>query len=74
MKKLILIISASLGFLGLFGLVGTIDRQSEELTTLKQLYNLQKEIIENNIPEQELDSVYNQCYYDYLKNYYENNY
>lgn len=74
MKKLILILSAILGFLGLFGLVGTIDKQSEEVTTLKQLYNLQQQIIEDNILEQELDSIYHRYGYDYLNNYYKNNY
>ena len=74
MKTLILVISTSLAFLSLLGLVGTIDRQSEELITLKQLYNLQQQIIEDNIPKQELDSVYHQYAYDYLNSYYEKNY
>lgn len=74
MKKLILIISAFLGFLGLFGLVGTIDKQSEELTTLKQLYNLQKDMLEDNFSQNEIDSMYLEYNYYYLNSYYENNY
>lgn len=74
MKKLILIISAILGFLGLFGLVGTIDKQSEELIVLKQLYNIQQKILEDNFSQQEIDSMYHDYNYYYLKNYYENNY
>lgn len=74
MKTLILVISTSLAFLGLLGLVGTIDKQAEELIILKQLYNLQQGIIKDNIPKQELDSVYHQYSYDYLNSYYEKNY
>lgn len=74
MKKLILIISAILGFLGLFGLVGTIDKQSEELIVLKQLYNIQQKILEDNFSQQEIDNMYYDYNYYYLKNYYENNY
>ena len=74
MKSLYVTILLCLILIATLGLVGTIDRQSEELTTLKQLYNLQKEILENNIPKQELDSIYHQYSYDYLNSYYENNY
>lgn len=74
MKKLILVLSACLGFLGLFGLVGTIDKQSEELTTLKQLYNIQQQILEDNFSQNELDSMYFEYNYYYLNSYYENNY
>lgn len=74
MKNLILILSAILGFLGLFGLIGTIDRQSEELITVKQLYNLQQEMLEDNFSQQEIDSMYLEYNYYYLNNYYEKNY
>lgn len=74
MKKLILVISAFLGFLGLFGLVGTIDRQSEENITLKQLYNIQQEMLKDNFSQQEIDSMYLEYNYYYLNNYYKNNY
>lgn len=74
MKKLILVISACLGFLGLFGLVGTIDRQSEELIMVKQLNNVQQQILEDNFSQQEIDSMYFEYNYYYLNSYYENNY
>lgn len=74
MKKLILALSAFLGFLGLFGLVGTIDRQSEENTTLKQLYNIQQEMLKDNFSQEEIDSMYYDYNYYYLKSYYEKNY
>ena len=74
MKKLILILSASLGFLGLFGLVGTIDRQSEELIMVKQLNNVQQLILEDNFSQQDIDSMYLEYNYYYLNSYYEKNY
>ena len=74
MKTLILVISTSLAFLGLLGLIGTIDKQSEELITLKQLYNIQQEMLEDNFSQQELDSMHLEYNYYYLKSYYENNY
>lgn len=74
MKNLVIIIGLSMILMTALGIIGTIDKQSEELTTLKQLYNLQKEILEDNIPKQELDSIYHQYYYDYLNSYYEKNY
>ena len=74
MKNLGVTISLCLILIATLGLVGTIDRQSEELTNLKQLYNIQKEILKN-IPEQELDSIYIEYnYYHYLNSYYEKNY
>lgn len=74
MRNLIFGILFLLSLFVIIGLANTNDRQFEELITLKQLYNLQQQIIENNITEQELDSVYHQYSYDYLKSYYENNY
>lgn len=74
MKKLYVTISLCLIFLTVLGLVGRIDKIDEERITLKQLYNLQQKILEDNIPEQELDSIYHQYSYDYLNSYYEKNY
>lgn len=74
MKTLILVISTSLAFLGLLGLVGTIDKQSEELIMLKQLHNVQQEMLEDNFSQKELDSLYYDYNYYYLKNYFEKNY
>lgn len=74
MKKVYVTISFCLIFITVLGLIGTVDKLDEERITLKQLYNLQQQIIEDNIPEQELDSIYNQYDYNYLKSYYENNY
>ena len=74
MKNLTFAILLCLSLFVIIGLANTNDRLFEENITLKQLYNLQKQIIENNIPEQELDSVYHQYSYDHLNSYYENNY
>ena len=74
MKTLILVISTSLAFLALLGLIGTIDKQSEELIMLKQLHNVQQVILKDNFSQQELDSMYLEYNYYYLKSYYENNY
>ena len=69
----ILLVLTFLCVLGVLGLIGTIDKQSEELTTLKQLYNLQKDMLEDNFSQNEIDSMYLEYNYYYLKNYYENN-
>ena len=74
MRNLIFGILFLLSLLVIIGLAGTNDLQFEELTILKQLYNVQQEIIKDNIPEQELDSMYREYNYYYLNNYYEKNY
>lgn len=74
MKNLYAIIGLCLTFLTVLGLVGTIDKLDEELIMLKQLNNVQQQILEDNFSQQELDSVYRKYSYDYLNNYYENNY
>lgn len=74
MKSLYVTILLCLILIATLGLVGTIDRQSEELIVLKQLYNVQREILKNNIPKAELDSMYYEYNYYYLESYYENNY
>ena len=74
MKNFTFAILFLLSLFVIIGLANTNDRQFEELITLKQLYNLQQQIIKDNIPKQELDSVYHQYSYDYLNSYYEKNY
>lgn len=74
MRTLFITVLLSLIVIATLGLIETIDRQSEELITIKQLYNLQKEILKNNIPKQELDSIYLEYNYYYLNSYYEKNY
>ena len=74
MKNLTFAILLCLSLLVIIGLANTNDKLFEEDITLKQLYNLQKEILENNIPKQELDSIYHQYYYNHLNSYYQENY
>ena len=74
MKNLLITILLCLMLIATLGLVGTIDRQSEELTTLKQLYNIQQDILNDNFSQNELDSMYLEYNYYYINSYYENNY
>jgi hypothetical protein len=74
MKHLFSIILLVLTFLCVLGLVGTIDKQSEELIMVKQLHNVQQQILEDNFSENELDSLYLEYNYYYLNSYYKNNY
>lgn len=74
MKFLYPIILVFLVFLCLLGLVGTIDRQGEELIMVKQLNNVQQVILEDNFSQQEIDSMYLEYNYYYLNSYYEKNY
>lgn len=74
MKNLGVTISLCLILIATLGLVGTIDRQSEELTSLKQLYNVQQRILEDNFSQNELDSMYLEYNYYYLNSHYEKNY
>lgn len=74
MKNLTFAILLCLSLFVIIGLANTNDRLFEENITLKQLYNLQQQIIEDNIPEQELDSIYHQYSYDHLNSYYKKNY
>lgn len=74
MKNLTFAILLCLSLLVIIGLANTNDRQLDELIILKQLNNVQQEIIKNNIPEQELDSMYFEYNYYYLNSYYEKNY
>lgn len=74
MKNLTFAILLCLSLFVIIGLANTNDRQSEEVITLKQLYNLQQEMLEDNFSQNELDSIYLEYNYYYLKSYYENNY
>ena len=74
MKNLGVTISLCLILIATLGLVSTIDIQSEELTSLKQLYNIQQRILEDNFSQNELDSMYLEYNYYYLNSYYEKNY
>lgn len=74
MKYLFSITSLVLVFLSVLGLVGTIDRQGEELIMVKQLNNVQQVILEDNFSQQEIDSMYLEYNYYYLNSYYEKNY
>lgn len=74
MKNPILYLCFAASLILNYAVISSIDRLDEENITLKQLYNIQKEILENNIPKHELDSIYHQYYYDYLNSYYQENY
>lgn len=74
MKSLYVTILLCLIVIATLGLVGTIDRQSEELIMVKQLNNVQQVILEDNFSQQEIDSMYLEYSYYYLNSYYENNY
>lgn len=58
----------------LLGLAGTNDMQFEELVCVKQLYNIQQDMLQDNFSQQELDSMYSDYNYKYLHEYYQNNY
>ena len=74
MKNFTFAILFLLSLFVIIGLANTNDRQFEELITLKQLYNLQQQIIKDNFSQQELDSMYLEYNYHYLNSYYEKNY
>lgn len=72
--KALKIILSFLCLLVIIGLIGENDRQFEELVTVKQLYNIQQSMLEDNFSSNELDSMYIEYNYYYLNSYYENNY
>lgn len=74
MKNFIFIILFLLSLLVIFGLAGTNELQSEELIMIKQLYNIQEDMLQDNFSQQELDSLYLDYNYKYLHEYYQNNY
>lgn len=74
MRNFIFIILFILSVIVLLGLAGTNDLQSEELIMVKQLNNVQQQILEDNFSQQEIDSMYLEYNYYYLNSYYEKNY
>lgn len=56
------------------GLISSIDKIDTELIVVKQLHDVQQQMLEDNFSENELDSMYLEYNYYYLNNYYENNY
>ena len=74
MKNSIFIVLFLSSLLVIMGLATTNDLQFEELTTLKQLYNVQQNMLQDNFSQNELDSMYLEYNYYYLNSYYEKNY
>lgn len=74
MKNLTFAILFLLSLFVIIGLANTNDRQSEEYICLKQLYNIQQDMLEHNFSQKELDSMYYDYNYYYLNSYYEKNY
>lgn len=74
MKNLIFGILFLLSLFVIIGLAGTNDKQFEELIMVKQLNNVQQQILEDNFSQQDIDSMYLEYNYYYLNNYYQNNY
>lgn len=74
MKKIIFSVFLAASLLLNFAVISSIDKLDNELITLKQLYNIQQEILEDNFSQNELDSMYLEYNYHYLNSYYENNY
>lgn len=74
MRNLTFAILFLLSLFVIIGLANTNDRQSEEYICLKQLYNIQQDMLEHNFSQKELDSMYYDYNYYYLKNYFEKNY
>ena len=73
-KSLTFVILFILSLVVILGFIGTIDKQGEELIMVKQLHNVQQQILEHNFSQHELDSMYHQYNYYYLNSYYEKNY
>lgn len=74
MKKIIFSVFLAASLLLNFVVISSIDRLDSELIMVKQLNNIQQQILEDNFSQQDIDSMYNQYYYNYLNSYYENNY
>lgn len=74
MRNLIFGILFLLSLFVIIGLAGTNDKQFEELIMVKQLNNVQQQILEDNFSKQEIDSMYLEYNYYYLNSYYEKNY
>ena len=74
MKKIAFIAAFCLSLLFLLGLAGHYDLESEKLVTLQQLHNVEQQMLQDNFSNKELDSMYLEYNYYYLKSYYENNF
>ena len=74
MKNSIFIVLFLSSLLVIIGLATTNDLQFEELIMVKQLNNVQQDILEDNFSQNELDSMYLEYNYYYLNSYYEKNY
>lgn len=72
----ILLLICAIGIIGyiLFNSTSNkINSIHEELITLKQLYEVQEDILNDNFSEKELDSLYLEYNYYYLHKYYQKN-
>lgn len=74
MKKTAFMITFGLSLLVLLGLAGHYDLESEKTCTLQQLHNVEQQMLQDNFSKKELDSMYLEYNYYYLKSYYENNF
>lgn len=74
MKKILFTIALGASLIFNLGLISSIDKIDAELIVVKQLHNVQQQMLQDNFSENELDSMYIEYNYYYLNNYYENNY
>lgn len=74
MKNPILYLCFAASLILNFAVISSIDKLDSELITVKQLHNVQQEMLEDNFSQKELDSLYLEYNYYYLNSYYENNY
>ena len=68
-----ILLTCTMGIIGYIILNRTTNKICEELSTLKKLYEVQEEILNDNFSEKELDSLYLEYNYYYLHKYYQNN-
>lgn len=74
--SILLLLICAIGIIGyiLFNSTSNkINSIHEELITLKQLYEVQEDILNDNFSEKELDSLYLEYNYYYLHKYYQKN-
>ena len=62
-----------MGIIGYILFNRKLNKIYEELNRLKQLYEVQEDILNDNFSEKELDSLYLEYNYYYLHKYYQNN-
>ena len=68
-----IIIMCTMGIIGYILFNRKPNKIYKELNTLKQLYEVQEDILNDNFSEKELDSLYLEYNYYYLHKYYKNN-